>query len=595
MISRRRLLISAAVLTCPFRAAAQIVGGGGATPVTWYADSVAGSDSNPGTSQALPFQTLAAVKTAIAANPTHTSVALKCGSSFREEISTATSIVSYGSGAAPIIDGANVVTGWTLTAGQTTVWQQSVTIDVVNISRLTAYQNGLLLLRVANVSTCASTPGSFVDPGEPLSSPVTVQINPGGANNPNTDGNTYEVSVREYGIQCSGDDSVVIGINTKRQLINNGSCILIGLGQTIINVLAQDGTKHNLWTGNGSNVVDSICCRWDATTAVEPSNNPIISYANSPETLAGNTINLTRVGVYSDISYVANSAAYFDHDDLATLLTNYNAQQIWIGNCNGFGSIAKNLSINGYFITNNSEFGVTAQSDNGSINYVQINDAVSGSTNQDFFLSKASAGGPIVISNLVSYDVGSPNPGLSLNSTLNGTFLAFLNCFFYHAGVRRTFLDGGGWTSGSLTIMNSIFANTAGGLMLEIPGGVPYVGNFNVFLSNGAAGTLSMKYNGTIYTTLAAWQAATGQDAHSIALGASDLVALLSGTVANGDFRLGSTGAGAQVAAIGAGPQFHWDWNARAVAAGPPTRWPTPPLTLANAQTYIQNPSAWSF
>jgi hypothetical protein len=534
------------------------------------------------------------VKTAIAANPTHTSVALKCGSSFREEISTATSIVSYGSGAAPIIDGANVVTGWTLTAGQTTVWQQSVTIDVVDISRLTAYQNGLLLLRVANVATCASTPGSFVDPGEPLSSPVTVQINPGGANNPNTDGNTYEVSVREYGIQCSGDDSVVIGINTKRQLINNGSCILIGLGQTIINVLAQDGTKHNLWTGNGSNVVDSICCRWDAPTSVEPVNNPIISYANSPETLSGNTISLTRVGVFSDVGYVSNSAAYYDHDDLMTLLTNFNAQQVWIGGCNGIGPIAKNVTVNGYFATLSSEFGVGATADNGALNYIQVNDTVFANTNQDFSFAPASAGGPIVLSHSVLYDDGSNNACINFNSTLNKVKLSFLNWVFYHAANRRTFFDSTGWTSGSLTLKYCIFMHSTGGNMLVIPTTVPYVGDYNVFVG-ATATSLSLTYNGTTYTTLATWQAATGQDMHSIALGASDVAALFSGTVANGDFRLGSTGAGAQAAAIGAGPQFHWDWVAKAVASGPPSRWPTPPLTLANAQTYIQNPSAWSF
>jgi hypothetical protein len=69
------------------------------------------------------------------------------------------------------------------------------------------------------------------------------------------------------------------------------------------------------------------------------------------------------------------------------------------------------------------------------------------------------------------------------------------------------------------------------------------------------------------------------------------------GAPENGDFRLKS-GLGTFVDGVSlnlAGPQFHWDPNARAVAAGAPTQWWTPPANETERRAYINDPDAWDW
>ena len=130
------------------------------------------------------------------------------------------------------------------------------------------------------------------------------------------------------------------------------------------------------------------------------------------------------------------------------------------------------------------------------------------------------------------------------------------------------------------------------------------------------------------YQTLADWQTATsGQDANSVYILPADQVAgganalwlgyteaaaltdLATIGPAVGDFRINPSArvyGGDNTAYIGtyadgttpiteAGPQLHWNWNTRAAVAGPPTRWPDVPETLAESRTYISDPAAWNF
>jgi Right handed beta helix region len=91
------------------------------TPVTYYVDSVNGSDSNPGT-QASPWKTIAKVN-ATRLLPGQT-VAFQAGEIWREQLTVSSSgsagapitFTSYGSGALPIISGANVFSSWTASA-----------------------------------------------------------------------------------------------------------------------------------------------------------------------------------------------------------------------------------------------------------------------------------------------------------------------------------------------------------------------------------------------------------------------------------------------------------------------------------------------
>src|SRR5215472_5229507 len=102
---------------------------------TYYVDSVAGSDTNSGTSVMAPWRTVAKVNSAKFVPGDH--ILFKRGSRWRELLSPDSSgeagnpvvIDAYGTGAAPILTGTNLVPqgSWTLCSGcQSNVWRAEV-------------------------------------------------------------------------------------------------------------------------------------------------------------------------------------------------------------------------------------------------------------------------------------------------------------------------------------------------------------------------------------------------------------------------------------------------------------------------------------
>jgi hypothetical protein len=102
---------------------------------TYYVDSLAGSDSNEGTSSTAPWSTVAKVNSTSFVAGDH--ILFKRGNTWRELLSPSSSgeagnpivIDAYGSGAAPIISGADLLpqSAWTLCSGcQSNVWRASV-------------------------------------------------------------------------------------------------------------------------------------------------------------------------------------------------------------------------------------------------------------------------------------------------------------------------------------------------------------------------------------------------------------------------------------------------------------------------------------
>src|SRR5579872_4158117 len=96
---------------------------------SFYASN-GGSDSNNGTSQATPWKTIAHIN-AHAFSPGQT-VCFQDGGQWRESLKVSSSgsagspitFTSYGTGAQPVINGANLVSGWTLVSGS--VWSATV-------------------------------------------------------------------------------------------------------------------------------------------------------------------------------------------------------------------------------------------------------------------------------------------------------------------------------------------------------------------------------------------------------------------------------------------------------------------------------------
>jgi hypothetical protein len=568
--------------------------GTGAASGTWFVDSVAGSDSNNGTASGTPFATLAKVATSITANPTKTNVALKRGSLFRESLpTTATSVSDYGSTSdpVPIIAGDDVITGWTVNGTQAAVWEKTVTIDAGGRPRI--YEDGLIMPSVADLATCASTAGSRVllnDGGT-----VLLQMHPTGGGNPNTNGKTYEATVRLAPV-VMGDNCFLIGVHARRGVSNNGA-IKMGRGAYVERCLAVDGSKHNALIGSGT-VVDSIAFRADAPTAAEPSNALWVGYDDRG--IPGQSLTLRRVGVIAD-SIAAGGSALITHDNSGGAYDTVTAEQVWMVKTGSFGPSTGILTVRGYyaeqcffpiggwyssqvsfdcFQTKNT--GLT--SDVGMINFT----AAPLLTPQSVTLSDGAA-----------YSEGSTDAILRLQAVMNGVNLTLRNVALTTSlGVSRIAISGEGWSSGTMTLQGNVFHTSPSGTSINAPTGITYTGDDNLFAkqdgAGAGAGTESLIYHGTTYGGLAAWKTATSQDANSLEFEGQNIGQLFN-SYAAGDFTLKGTGIGALAAGIGAGLQNHWDWNTRAKVSGSSTYWPKVPKTLAEIIAYVGNPTAWGW
>ena len=561
----------------------------GDVPVAdWYVDSVAGSDAAAGTSAA-PFATLAKVGTSITANPTKTSVALKRGSLFREVLpTTVVSTIDYGTGALPIIDGSNVITGWTVNGGNA-VWEKTVTIETGGRPRI--YEDGVLMPWVADLATCGSTAGSRVllDAG----GTVTLQMHPTGGGNPNSNGKTYEATVRNT-VVFMGDNCTLKGVHARRCVHNDGS-IRIGNNAHVERCIASDGSKHNMLI-NGGTMIDVILARADAVTPTEASNVFLIGFDGRG--IAGQSISMQRVGFLVDGQ--GASTSFFCHDDVAGAYDSVTAEQVWRIGDGSFAPTAGAVSVQGYYAEqclNPIGGGFSSQM---TVDCFQVKNTGFGSDTGIYGLGIITNLTPqyVRLTNGALYSEGANEGWVRVNSIVNGAALTINNTTFAtSSGASRTFVRDEGWTSGSLIMNGTILQTTPYGTYTEVPTGITYTADNNVFSvrDDGQALYYLLYHGASFVTSLAQWQTATGQDAHSFFFFGQDVAQLLSGTYSAGDYRLAGTGIGASASAINAGPQFHWDWNSRSKVSGPPTAWPNVPKTLANALTYIANPTGWTW
>lgn len=567
--------------------------GSGGTPAAppsndWFVDSVAGSDANSGTTSASPFATLAAVSTAIGANPTKTSVALKRGSLFRESLPTSVTIcVDYGTGNLPIVDGSNIITAWTVNGTQAAVWEKTLTTDVGGRPRI--FEDGILMPWVADLATCATTAGSRVllnDGGT-----VTLQMHPTGGGNPNSNGKTYEATVRSSPI-AMGDNCTIKGVHARRAISNNGA-LQVGLNAVVERCLAVDGSKHNMLVGSGS-ITDSMAVRADAFTPTEPSQTFIVGFTNDS---AGKSITLSRCGTSADAGGTRIGVSFFSHDNSSHTYDSFSGEQLWSVDVSSTYSAAANaVSIQGLFVDNAVSPVGGCFTSQATFDYVQAhNTGVNSETGNSITNTAALSPAFWKIRHSVFYNDSSANNLFREQAGLNGMTFTLQNVVSYTNGDSRNVTSGEGWSSGTLEFNGCITYANVYGCSIDAPTGVSYVADNNVFVTfNAGSPQVWNFYHGTLYTTFAPFVAATGQDAHSIIYDPSSGVPF-SGTPSAGDFRLSGSGVGASATTLGAGPQNHWNWNTRAAVSGPPSAWPIVPKTLADAITYVSNPTAWSW
>lgn len=582
---------------------------------TLFVDANSGDDGNTGRSAAQALQTLAAAEAAAANGEI---IGLARGSFWRESLDVSAlsgiTIMAYGTGDAPWITGMDYVpeASWTNVGGGTpNVYSTSISHDANGANRLrvykivTAFPPALpqlsQLTAVADLATCNSTPDSFVRVVGSDGSPVTVYMHPGSGFGTIQ----YQVTTRTLGIYA-GDGTTIIGpIHTGECISNNGSLDLVGRSDSDVKqALAQFGSKHALGIGSGQ-MLDCIAYYLDAVTAAEPSNTAFVAYVEGG---TGLTVLFARCGVQGP----APGVDFYAHGN-PTGFDSVTLRQCWTVDTAAYVS-SFDVIEGGYYS------GVLqAPFDKGSISETVIRlgtDAVSASIGP--------YGDVTVEDTVVICTQRASAEAFRMNQTNAISFShVALVCDISTGTALNWFANAN--SNQDMTMMHSIVY--LGLNCMQLVTGGSYVGDFNVFAGyNGYAGGGTdapyFQVPAGFISSLADWQSATGQDANSVWLkradqvrGSADAFWLCvandesDGPHVDGDFRINPTAKvynAAGTALYGtfadgttpiteAGPQNHWDWNARDTASGPPTAFPTPPADEAERLAYIADPASWDF
>lgn len=231
-----------------------------------HVDSAAGSDANSGASPAAAVQTIAKALSLAGASP-NVAFWLKCGGYWREMLQYGTpgapinnvQIASYGTGAAPILDAADIVANanFTKTSGLTNTYQAAVTLPSGSGTILgRAWENGVELQKLTTTGAVDSTPGSYTfatnSSNNGSGGADTLYIHASDSSDVITNGKTYEFTARLYGLSTAGTGCVVIGIETRRNAHQDGSLTAYGTNCVWAGCIARSGSKHNALINPGS-------------------------------------------------------------------------------------------------------------------------------------------------------------------------------------------------------------------------------------------------------------------------------------------------------------------------------------------------------
>lgn len=516
-------------------------------------------------------------------------------------------------GSLPVIDCSETITGWTQPDAITypNVWSKAITHEIAaDTSRIAIYEdNGTYirpLVSQTSVATTNSTAASRYSPSDAsltTNNPATVYIHTSDSANPNTNGKAYYATVRDYAF-AAGGGSHIEGVHTRFNASNNGSIVLgIGTAPTTPSLLrrgiSEFGTKHNALTNCGE-VSDYIFYGLDYHTASEPTNGMLVWYTPDP---TGLTSTMRNVGFLGGLDAHKRfwSAAVVQHGNLGNVYTAAYGYGIWLSEISlpELGS-ATTVTMDGVYGTLLGRGVFTG----GATSIIR----------RALMDLDADADNPIVPVAAATYEncgIVADNEGTStsfIRVQNASVILTITNCVYFNpAGQNRVFLtELNGPHNPTLAFTKTVFV-IQGNTAFISPVGATYTGNYNVF-HRRESGTFGATYNGVDYSTLATWQAATGQDAQSVYLTVPQMAAFFLGNPENGDFRINPnaqvTGADGTVYTgtfpdatpiTQAGIQSRWNWNTRASVSGAPTAWPTVPSTRAECLTYLQAPLSWNF
>lgn len=470
----------------------------------WYVDSVNGADANDGRSAGSALKTI----TALLAKTITTGqrIGLARGSSWREQLAITAdnvTIAAYGSGDRPILDASDVVAAgsWNKTAGRTNVYDVSLAVqtDALASEWPSIWIDGTRLTKAADLATCDATPGTYYYGAVEGTTPITVYVHSTGDSDPRIDGKVYEASIRKTGLSTDGCTGCVVrSVQAQKPYTSYGG-ILIGRYGRLYDSVSNAGTTHNVFLRGFAEAHDVT-----ATGGYAPGDVPVmyVAYeanpADSPTVLfdrcsATNTVQSTGFFVhtsgasfgtveYRDATVSLSAGTAFGGTNLTTLVVTRGTvtSPVLLGT-------NSNATITGTAFTANVAAQTVIAVGTAGTSLTATNLSITAPTNNNV--------GAVVVTSVANNTI-----------TITGTTLSA-----NYAGSRgATFLLRILGANATVTASGNTWGAAVGATAYLTQATTTLASDNNTFKSN-----VQFSIAGTVYGTLALYQAGTGQDAHS--------------------------------------------------------------------------------
>lgn len=475
----------------------------------YYVDSVAGSDSYSGTAPTEAYATIAKLGT-IAAG---TRIGLAKGSTWLEQMTieaNSVTVKAYGTGAAPIIDASDIVTGWTQDGTYTHTYTKAIMFASYDTSAwMNAFEDGAFMVKAANVAACEATAGTYWSASSNPTGEVTVYIHPTGDADPATSGKVYRVPVRAHCIDAKAQTGITIeGITCQRAYHQAGS-IKVGDNCTITNCSLLYGNSHNVLMGEGGTLTGcTIKYHYYGATSNSYAvfNKSILTGgagAITNCTIGEDAIDAIAVGFYchkntsGEFGTITISGCTFQYCGVG--ITAFDTLAVNISSCIFTNCLIAARIDYPASVWTVSDCDFTSTADAGNIRYMSITStgAIGITLNMTdcTYISKRTASGAIFINK-----VGNTTNLLRCTFDLNTNQTAPLGVYYDTTGSMLT-MNYCEWISDYW--QQQFYLNDAGDT---------YTGDHNIF--SGQWGFYA-GYKGTSYNNIATWRAATSQDTNS--------------------------------------------------------------------------------
>jgi peptidoglycan hydrolase-like protein with peptidoglycan-binding domain len=484
----------------------------------YYVDSVNGSDANRGTSFASAFQNLTALPTIANGQK----ICLVDGSYWRQSLSIGTgsplinnvTVSSCGSGAAPIIDGADQIASgsWSKTTGFTNLYQTTEPFGIGSAGWINFFDNGSFYQNVASQATADATTCSYYISDMTVAT-GTVYIHTCDGSNPASNGHTYEYTHRLIALQIWGNNETVTGISTKRAANYDGSIVIQGDGSSsyVANCTADLGSKHNMFVPGGSTVEN--CSFTDAYYPV--SGNMFVAFdqvgSGLPVTVRDSTFTLTQ-----NIPGNVISAAFFHTGSGSLGTVDFENDTLSSTGGGKFAGISgQNSSL---MIVNHATSTGMAYLANALVNTNLTNSKYKSSfANNNLIGTGASGltlnvtGNQACVTDVSKGTVTVQNTGVTVNLTGNTFYLQATQSFPIDQVANLS-------TGLTLNSNNNIFdsAHVSSTIYDMGASGGTFTGDNNAYVLPDMT---TWDLNGSTFSSLAAWQATTSPDVHSVTTG----------------------------------------------------------------------------